>query len=378
MTTLNLDSIVDVVVLVSPASAPRATFNQLLILGIKGISISNPITSSERVRQYVQVSDMLLDGFATTDEEYKAASLYFAQTPAPSIVWIGVQDTTMSPPEDVLTALMECRAINADWYQCYSTVVTTSEIPAIALWTETTLPSTVFLYNSSDSDILVAGVIPDDVATILKNFSYKKTMGQYSVTPHIIAGAIGVANGLTTGLANSAYTMFGKKIVGVSTENLSYNAKQIVESKNCNLYLSYANYYTIFEPGIMANGYFYDQILNRDILVNDIQLSCMDLLFQNPKIPQTESGMTMIYNALSQACQLAVIRGHLGPGTYTGIPFLNLNTGDAMPQGYVIQSLPLSQQSNLDRALRKATPFYVTIKEAGAVHSMTIEVIVNV
>jgi hypothetical protein len=127
----------------------------------------------------------------------------------------------------------------------------------------------------------------------------------------------------------------------------------------------------------MANGYFFDQIMNRDMLVNDIQLSCMDLIYQNRKIPQTEAGMTMIYNALVKSCELAVARGHLGPGTYTGINFKNLNTGDAMPNGYVIQQDSLADQSSADRALRKAPAFYVTIKEAGAIHSVTIAILVN-
>jgi hypothetical protein len=378
MTTLNLDSIVDVVVSVSPASAPRSTFNQLLIVGSTGISISNPITTSERVREYESVADMLTDGFKTTDAEYVAAAKYFAQSPAPQIVWIGVRDDLVSPPETILESLIACRAAEANWYQAYSTEAVSVDIPDIALWAEDAVPSTVYVYNTQDANVLISDPNPADIATALKELAYKRTMGQYSTTAHAIVGAMGVANGLNTGLANSDYTMFGKKIVSVNTENLSFSQKQIIEAKNCNVYLSYANYYTILEPGVMANGYFYDQVLSRDMLVNDIQLSCMDLLFQNPKIPQTETGMTMIHNALVQACQLSVTRGYLGAGTYTGIPFLNLYTGDAMPNGYVIQSLPLSQQSSADRALRKATPFYVTIKESGAVQSMTIAVYVNV
>jgi hypothetical protein len=371
--TLDLNTIIDVVVLVSPSSAPRATFNQLLILGS-----SNIIDTDERLRQYTSVAGMLEDGFGLSSMEVLAASMYFAQSPAPQIVWIGRRDETVSPPETVLEALQACRAADSGWYQCYSAEVTSVDIPAIAFWAESASPSTVFVYNTKDANILEPDPSPSDIATILKDASYKRSMGQYSTIDHAIAGAMGVANGLNTGMANSAFTMFAKQVVGCATQDLTFNQKQIIEGKNCNLYLSYSNYYTIFEPGVMANGYFYDQIVNRDMLVNDIQLSCMDLLFQNRAIPQTEAGMTMIYNALVQACQLAVTRGYLGPGVYTGVPFLNLNTGDPMTNGYIIQSLPLSEQSPADRALRKATPFYVTIKEAGAVHSMTIEVIVNV
>jgi hypothetical protein len=49
-----------------------------------------------------------------------------------------------------------------------------------------------------------------------------------------------------------------------------------------------------------------------------------------------------------------------------------------MPNGYVIQQDSLAAQSSADRALRKAPAFYVTIKEAGAVHSLTVQVLVDI
>lgn len=380
MTTLNLNQIVDVSVEVSPTAAPRAEFNQLLIIGTTGLSLpgDNAITTTERLREYTSLADMLTDGFVTTDAEYLAAALYMGQSPAPDTFWIGVRDNTSSPEETVLEALTACRVKQANWYIAYSTDVDATELAAIALYVESAVPSTIFAYQVATSDVLIEDVVPDDICTTLKDGSYSRVIGMYSTSAHAIAGIMGVGCGLNSGLANSAFTLFGKTITGATTEDLTSSQKAIVEGKNCNLYLNYANYYNVFEPGIMANGYFFDQIMNRDMLVNDIQLSCMDLLYQNRKIPQTEAGMGMIYNVLAAACDLAVTRGHLAPGTYTGIPFLNLNTGDALPNGYIIQTTPLSEQSAADRALRKAVPFYITIKEAGAVHSITIEVIVNI
>lgn len=377
-TSFNLDSIVDVTVEISPSSAPRATFNQLLILGTTGLTIATPITTTERVREYTATADMLTDGFLTTDAEYLAAVKYFAQSPAPEVLWIGVRDNTTSPEESVLEALQACRTAEADWYIGYSVEATSDDVEEIAPVVETMTPSTIFAYNSTNSDILTSNPSPDDVCTTLKNLSISRTIGQYSTVSHAIVAAMGRACGLNNGNANSAFTLMGKNLVGVTTESITSSQKSIVEAKNCNLYLYYANYYSIFEPGVMANGYFFDQIMNRDMLVNDIQLACMDLIYQNRKIPQTEAGMTMIYNALVKSCELAVARGHLGAGTYTGVNFKNLNTDDAMPNGYVIQSDSLAAQSSADRALRKAPTFYVTIKESGAVHSITIAVIVNI
>lgn len=380
MTTLNLNQIVDVSVEVSPTVSPRAEFNQLLIIGTTGLSLpgDNAITTVERLREYTSLTDMLTDGFLTTDAEYLAAALYMGQSPAPDTFWIGVRDNTSSPEETVLEALTACRAKDSDWYIAYSTDVDSAELAAIALYVQSVVPSTVFAYNTTDANVLTADPVPDDICTSLKDLGYSRIIGMYSTSAHAVCGIMGYACGANSGLADSAFTLFAKTITGATTESLTAGQKAIVEAKNCNLYLNYANYYNVFEPGVMANGFFFDQIINRDMLVNDIQLTCMDLLYQNRKIPQTEAGMGMIYNALVSACELAVTRGHIAEGTYTGIPFLNLNTGDAIPRGYVIQTTALSEQSAADRALRKAVPFYITIKESGAVHSITIQVIVNV
>lgn len=377
MTTLNLDSIIDVTVSVSPTAAARGTFNEFLIVGTTGLTISNTIGTDERLREYESLSAMLDDGFVTTDDEYEAAALYFAQSPAPTKVWIGVRDNVASPEETILEAIQACRSAKDDWYIVYSIEATSVDLEDIALSVESMTPSTILAYNSSAVDILDADSLTD-IATKLKDESYSRTFGIYSTESNAVAGVMGVACGLNTGLANSAFTLKGKTVVGISTEDLTASQRGIIEAKNCNLYLSYANYYSILEQGAMANGYFFDQVMNRDMLVNDIQLSCMDLIYQNKKIPQTEAGMTLIYNAIMAACESAVRRGHLAAGTYTGATFKNLTQNDFMPNGYIIQSDSLADQSAADRALRKAPSFYVTIKEAGAVHSMTIEVIVNV
>lgn len=81
---------VNVSAAVSPV-APRQ-FNQGLIVGSSTVIPS--YGNNSRLRQYASVSAMLTDGFLTSSPEYLAASLYFAQNPAPLRVWIGRQDLT--------------------------------------------------------------------------------------------------------------------------------------------------------------------------------------------------------------------------------------------------------------------------------------------
>lgn len=376
--TLDLSNIVDVVVEISPLAAPRATFNEMLVVGPTVV-----IPTSERVRLYQKPADMLKDGFDEDDPEYQAALIYFAQSPAPRNLWVGCQDLLASPPESPLDALEACRAINYDWYTCI--VVGSGKVDhlEIALWAQSAVPSTVYGFTTQDVD--VPSGTAQNIFASLKALSYNHVIGQYAtdqgaVYPnnvHAIAGILGYAMGQNTGLANSAYTLKFKEEVGITTEPLTPSEVAAIEGDNGNVYLSYGNYYNMFEQGKMANGQFFDEIINLDMLVNNIQLTVMDLLYGTPKIPQTEPGQAQIIHACNQACEQAVIVGFLAPGIWTGVEILNLKQGDVLSKGYLCQSPAYSTQTDAKRQARESMPVYIAIKEAGAVHSVLIGVYVN-
>ena len=56
---------------------------------------------------------------------------------------------------------------------------------------------------------------------------------------------------------------------------------------------------------------------------------------------------------------------------------MNLNTGDTLPKGYLVQVEPIENQSAGDRRERKAPPVYVAVILAGAIHIVTIKVVVE-
>jgi len=365
--TRSLDPIVDVVIQISPLAAPRPNFNQALIVGT-----STVISDSDRIKPYSSVAEMLTAGFAVDSPEVKAATLYFGAKPAPDVLWVGRQGTE----ETALAAIQACRAKNYQWYACFSCQALTADHKLIAEWIESASPSSVYFFNTQDADVPpgTAG----NIFEYLKGKKFGRTIGQYSTaSPYAICAIMGYAMGQNTGLANSAYTLKFKQEIGVDTEDLDTSQITNIEGDNGNVYLSYSNYYTIFEPGVMANGQFFDEVINLDMLVNNIQLSVMDLLYANPKIPQTDAGVTHIVHAINMACDQAVLLGFLAPGVWTGLPVLNLNTGDMLPKGYLVQAATISSQSQGDREERKSPPIYVAIKEAGAVHSVLIGVYVN-
>lgn len=376
-TTRSLDSIVDIQVLVSPLAAARSSFNQALIIGD-----TNVISVSDRLKLYESAAEVLED-FALTDPEYIAANIYFSQSPAPDKLWIGRQDSGSG--ETIVQALQACREASTEWYIAICLGAEYADHVACAAYIETATPSSVYAYTTSDADCLTGTASPPDIFTYLKSLGYSRSIGQYATTQtavypnniYAIVAIMGYACGQNSGLANSAFTLKFKQETGISVEPLSSTQINVIEGNNGNVYLEYGNYYTIFEQGKMANGTFFDERINLDMFANNLQLTLMDLLYQNPKIPQTDAGVTQLIQACNEACDEAVRIGFLGPGTWTGPNVLNLKYDDPLPAGYLVQAEALSTQTQADREARKSVPLYIAIKESGAVHSVLVGVYVN-
>lgn len=447
MASLSLNPVVDVVVQVSPLSAPRRAFDTSLIIG------PSTVIAPERLRLYEGTDAMLEDGFARTSPEYLAAQLYFSQSPRPRKIMVGrlmaksiltmaladagtgykIGDvlaitggggsggsvkvtgtdsktgavTTIAfltggtgyataataattggagtgctiniqtvGTESFVSAVAACRAANMEWYAVSCLDATKADILAVAAYIETALPTSTQFYTTRDADV------PDNVAgnifATLKGLQYSRSMGLYSTSsPYAAVSIMGYAMRANTGLANSAYTLKFKKMPGVATEGLSPTQVGNIEGNNGNLYVNRGHYYDMYEQGVMANGQFFDEIINLDMLSNNIQLNVMDMLYKLPKVAQTESGITQLIAACNSACEKSVRQGFLAPGKWTGQQVLALSPGDTLPLGYLVQSEAIKDQDQADREARKSPPIYVSIKEAGAVHSVTIGVYVS-
>lgn len=94
--TLPLNIVVDVEVEVTPQAPATPSFNQALVIGTSAV-IQSVGGVNPRIRQYTALSQLISDGFSTSDPEYIAAQIYFSQNangPAPQYLSIGRQDLT--------------------------------------------------------------------------------------------------------------------------------------------------------------------------------------------------------------------------------------------------------------------------------------------
>lgn len=300
-------------------------------------------------------------------------------------VGAGLEVDILTIGETPLQAVQACRLASPQWwaFSVVSPSATDTDNVAIAEWAQAALPQCMLMYTTSTLAV-INGTAGNIMAT-LKTGNYNRAFGIYATTQagaapnniYAAVAAMGVAMGLNTGLANSYFTMKFKTLVGITPEDWTESQKATVEGQNGNIYVNYGNAYNWLEQGVVANGQFFDEILNLDMLGSDYQYSLIDALVSSPSIGQNESGQTQLLNIVDQCNARAANRGFIAAGTWTGATILNLVAGASLPNGYLSQSPAYTTQSASDRQARKSMPIYVAIIEAGAIHSIVIGVYVQ-
>lgn len=367
MAVLPLDDAVKIIINLSPRSAVRNGFNLSMLLGD-----SNVLSADERVSVFSSLDSMKEKGFTTEMPEYKAAQTYFGQSSKPGKVAIGYHN---SQSESLAEAIAACRVANREWYGvvplgsiqggAFAPPAMTAIIEAAA-YIEAAVPSAV-MFALVDNDTMIA----------LKGMSYRRTLGVVSTDMGKPVGILGWAMGANTGLARSAYTLKFKKIVGVLVDPLSEAQVSDAKAAFGNVYINRGATYDWFEDGTMADGTWFDEMINLDMLANNVQLSVCDLLNKTNKVPQTEGGMLEIINSFTPDLEKAVRTGFAAPGIWTAPGLLTLEQGDAIEKGYLVLSEAIDEQVPAEREARMAPPIYIMLKLAGAIHSVVIQVNVN-
>ena len=293
----------------------------------------------------------------------------------------GTATVSTTRQETPLEAFTACRQADTEWYVgIYCADITDAQIIEVANYTESCTPNTMYAYTTASADAKSAD---EGIFNTLKSLNYRRTIGQYSTShPDAIAAVIGWAMGaMGAATMNSAYTIAYKAETGVQAENylqtFTTNTVNNIKANNGNVYINRGEYYNVFEEGKMADGSWFDEIIYLDKFQNDMQLGIMDLLVANNKIPQTEAGMSRIKNEVKVVCDDMNRIGFIAEGTWKGADMMKLHYGDTLPGGYLIQSEPISEQSQANRDARIAPPIYVSLKLAGAIHHVTVQIDVN-
>ena len=369
---LPLSRVTNVTVTLSARAAQGRNFGSMLILGD-----STVIPISERLRLYSRAED-IGDDFGVDSEEYKAAVIWFSQSPQPIQVYVGRWAKTMAVGETGATESL-LQAVNAlldwnSWYGLHLAVQaadypTDTDIISVAAAIEAAGVSRIFGITTDEADTLVAATTTD-LSSKLKAAKYSRTFTQYSTSSRYAAlSAFSRAFTVDYTASNTTITLKFKQEPGVTYETLSTSQADSIEAKNCNVYVYYENDSAILEQGVMSNGDFFDERHGLDWLQNAVQTADYNTLYTSTtKIPQTDAGTTTRIANIEIVLDKAVKNGLFAPGKWTGGPMGQLNTGDTLTKGYYTWAETVDAQLQTDREARKGVPIQVAGKLAGAVH----------
>lgn len=374
--SISLDKVVDVTVELSNPTFISSNFSLGLIIGNSAV-----LTAQNRVKVYdasTYDKQMITDGFKTTDPEYLAAVAYFSQNPTPASVAIGVQlaasgDVAAETPVQAFNA---CRGVNEDFYGvAFTAALEKSDILAVAAAIAASSVPTVFFYQTDDANCLQPST--ENVLASVQTKNYNNVVGFYSTQNYLSVAAMGLFSGMNSLEPNSAYTMAFKSLVGFNPEEVGTAGMDAIESYNGNCYGQFGGRYNFIYPALAASGLHIDEVFTVDAAHFEIQQNVIAGLISRRKVPQTDNGMGEIVSFITTACEVLADAGFVASGIWTGPTVMDLNTGDAIPGGYMIQYGSLAGQTAADRAKRVTPPIYVALKLSGAIEHVVVRVFVN-
>lgn len=265
---------------------------------------------------------------------------------------------------------------SALWYGLMfqaSTQPTDEQNIAVAAFIEALSLKRMFGITITNTNVL-SSLVTNDLASELKALLYKQTFVQYSQNAYAVASFFG--RGFTVDFTknNTTITLMFKQEPGVEGEELEEDQAATLKDKRCNVYVNYVNDTVIIQHGVMCGPAYWDEIHGLDWLQNAVETACFNVLYTQPKVPQTDAGVNQLVNSIDQTLGQAVNNGLVAPGYWTGPSFGELKTGDFLKTGYYIYATPLSQQSAADRAARIAPPIQVAVKLAGAIQFIDVAI----
>lgn len=174
---------------------------------------------------------------------------------------------------------------------------------------------------------------------------------------------------------NGIKTLKFKTLVGTEPTVIGETLAGQLDAAGVNYYTSYGNPDApalMYSQGFAGAGKFADFVMGLHWLRNDAQVEVFNTFRINPKLDQTESGMSILKAAVARSCMRGGENGLIAEGQWNGQPLGTVNTGDYLPTGYYIYADKIRNQTQQMRETRQAQPISVLLKGAGALHGADI------
>ena len=238
---LELKDIVNVVINRETTSKTTRDLQTIAVL-----SVHTHFSGAEVYREYTSTTDMISDGFLTTDYAYVAAQRIFSQNPQVRSIVVG--KITQALPEDVINYVAEVtklQAANNNWFFLLTDAKDDADKLAIAEYIET--QEAVYILSDNKPATLLAET-DNDIFTQIAAKSLVHTFGMVTKDDTVIAPEAGWVGRFASAIIGSN-TWIHKSIATLAAESFSRTEMSVLKSKN-------AHFYTLVgqDPSIEGNA----------------------------------------------------------------------------------------------------------------------------
>lgn len=370
---INISNVVNVSVSAPPSGLAPYSVNNLLCL-----TDNTPVIApSGAYATYSSASDVATD-WGSGSDVYKAAVAVFAQSPN---IITGGGLFIVAPlvgAETLTAAILRLQALVYFGGVSFTHAPSSAERLAAAVTCQAQ-SKLLFLVSSSTSDLLGPNglffKVQDQKLTQARCLLHTDS----TQAPGFLWGYAGRGMSVDFAGSNTTSTMHLKQIAGVSSDaGLTQTILGEAQAVGADVYASIAGRASVISYG--ANAFFDDQY-NLNWFVGALQIAGFNYLAQSStKVPQTEAGMDGLKGAYRFVCIEGTQNAFVAPGQWNSSDTFG-NPDDFRRNistvGYFIYSLPIAQQLQSDRALRKAPLVQIAVKYAGAIHSSNVIVYFN-
>ena len=264
--------------------------------------------------------------------------------------------TAVNPVADDLTAINNA---NSTWYALIATTRDVATVKSIAAWVEARIK--LFGTASDNLDIInvPAGTDTTSIAAFFNQLGYVRTFVMYHQDAALDFPEAAWF-GRVLPLEPGSETWKFKTLNGISYSNLTTTQSNNALNKKANTY-EFVGGVGITSNGTVAQGEYIDTVRGIDWLTSRIQEFVFSVLVQNPKVPYTDAGITVIQSEVMRALSLGVSNDFL--------------SNDPAPIVTVPKAADVPPADKANRIL-KNVKFVATL--AGAIHAVVIRGTVSV
>jgi len=173
-------------------------------------------------------------------------------------------------------------------------------------------------------------------------------------------------------IQNSTVTGKFKQLPGIETVLLTETEWITLQSKGYNTYTAIGNNSRTVRDGVTEDiGWFVDTVINLDNFVEDLSVNVFNAFLRNKRIPYTRPGQMILVDACKDVGYLYTFNG-----TFADREVLDTTKKSGYSITPAVQVIPtaISLMSVADRAARIGPPIEMIVQEAGAIHSIAINV----